>query len=679
MPSNEEWKIKTLATPYYGEIGEEDAHALILPRYQRSFVWNESKRRDLVDSVIEGFPIGCLIVRELDTTTNLYGHGGEKFQAKTYEILDGLQRATTLILHRINPLGLVHSEQVTSGLEDAALPAGHLLKLLNEGATSPLKDEEALSDLIAKWMRSCVKSQIYPNEPVDDETSYKIDEFNEDMFETSELVEKLADAVGREAPDFQNQLREGKQYTKLTTFKNALKRTMDNVAEVKIPVIVWSGKGEGAAKIFSRVNQGGVKLNRYQALAASWSSTVTNVVDGDIHKSSRKALGASGGATVIAKVEADKQNLDLYEALVGLSETLSSKYPHLFEPAKAKPKSLEEPESVLERASIRYNAFNVVALAQKVPLNNLGLLTSPTGISSLATSPILDFVPVAEAVDKAANKVAIALTGLTYGIDGTKFENAHAEATMAAMIGSFAAHLLDGGSLDGIPEKSIVQHYVLDLIRGLEQKSHASDVAAFDRIWEKVRSKKDPETTIFVATNYYLNPVASEDLTRALDAFWVKQSDKKITLTYDRRPRIDKTQAAIVRLFASPKAVHAVSAKAKTFHMDHVVPFDMASKWLKASKSSGGESYSIGALTNLAILPAKINISKGKKALHDFISASPLCLDGFTSEQVWSLVPAKEAETVRFLTSISRYPTSEEWDRYQKAIWLRMKTFFLKP
>ena len=108
-------------------------------------------------------------------------------------------------------------------------------------------------------------------------------------------------------------------------------------------------------------------------------------------------------------------------------------------------------------------------------------------------------------------------------------------------------------------------------------------------------------------------------------------------------------------------------------------PFDMASKWLKASKSSGGESYSIGALTNLAILPAKINISKGKKALHDFISASPSCLDGFTSEQVWSLVPAKEAETVRFLTSISRYPTSEEWDRYQKAIWLRMKTFFLKP
>jgi hypothetical protein len=85
-------------------LAEVKAGDLIIPEFQRPFVWDDDRRLNLLDSIVEGMPIGSLLVwrtnrRDLQT----YGHlggvrldgpraGGEKLNY----LIDGHQRISTL-------------------------------------------------------------------------------------------------------------------------------------------------------------------------------------------------------------------------------------------------------------------------------------------------------------------------------------------------------------------------------------------------------------------------------------------------------------------------------------------------------------------------------------------------------------------------------------------------------
>lgn len=673
MPEYEQWKIKTLATPYYGTVEESNGKALILPRYQRDFVWSKDKRRDLIDSILEGYPIGTLILRVLDSKTRLTDLSGDDFEASTFEILDGLQRSTTLILHRLNPLGLATGSQVSAALTKSAIPSEHLLEKINASSERPLANAEELCDKIASWVSTRTKKQTYPLNPGPGVSTYSVEEFDTTKYADIPFIAYLAGLVDRDSLQLQQQLQESDLIGNLAAFRNELLTKLSSVLEEEIPVILWGGEPEDAAKIFSRVNQGGVKLNRYQELAASWSSTITNIDSGPIHTKSHQALDATGGQTLISKTAAKNENLDLYESLIGLSELLAEKYGHIFQQAPKKKRTDGQAESVLERTRTRYGAFNVVAIACGVGINNLQALAESPGIPKLKGAEIRDFKTVANAVLDATERVSKTLWPLTYGANGETYTPAHSEASMAAMVGYFAAMIMKGSSIAGISDKAIIQHYVLDLLEKISGESNATDVAAFVRVWKTVEETSSSKKS-FTLSNYYRIPPDAARLEAALDAFWVKQLEKKVSKDQTSRPRIDKVQKALVQLYAAPRASAAVSAKASEFHMDHVIPYSLSKTWLT---SKPGSVYCIGAVTNLAILPQKINISKGKKSLSKFIELNPSCIDGFTKEQIWSMVPAEEAEATSFVPPGSKAPTTEEWVAFQEKVWSRMKNHFL--
>jgi hypothetical protein len=315
----------------------------------------------------------------------------------------------------------------------------------------------------------------------------------------------------------------------------------------------------------------------------------------------------------------------------------------------------------------------VVAIACGIGINNLQALEDSSGVPPLKGSEIRDFKTVSSAVLEAADRVSKTLKALTYGANGEIFVPAHSEASMAAMIGYYSAMILKGSKLSDVADKTITQHYILDLLEKISGESHATDVAAFSRVWVTVEDSASQQKSLTLS-NYYRVPPDSERLETALDQFWLKQREKKVTKDQTARPRIDKVQKALVQLYAAPRASVAVSAKATEFHMDHVIPYSLSKKWLTEKPNS---DYCIGALTNLAILPKTINISKGQKSLSKFIESKPECIDGFTKEQIWSLVPAEEAESTSFMPAGGAAPTTEEWLNFQQGVWDRMKSHFL--
>lgn len=89
--------IKPQLTPL-STFWSEDARTLRIPTIQRQFVWDAEDVRDLIDSIVNGYPIGAIIIWE---PTSAFPSaplvGKDDTQSRRY-VLDGQQRLTALSL-----------------------------------------------------------------------------------------------------------------------------------------------------------------------------------------------------------------------------------------------------------------------------------------------------------------------------------------------------------------------------------------------------------------------------------------------------------------------------------------------------------------------------------------------------------------------------------------------------
>ncbi|HEY8588374.1 MAG TPA: DUF262 domain-containing protein [Naasia sp.] len=75
-------------------LDQIDAGTMLLPEFQRGYVWNRDQVRGLMRSLYRGYPVGALLVWETDTTGQAV-RGGVSGGNRSL-LLDGQQRVTTL-------------------------------------------------------------------------------------------------------------------------------------------------------------------------------------------------------------------------------------------------------------------------------------------------------------------------------------------------------------------------------------------------------------------------------------------------------------------------------------------------------------------------------------------------------------------------------------------------------
>ncbi|WP_102341460.1 DUF262 domain-containing protein [Galactobacillus timonensis] len=71
-----------------------------LPDLQRPFVWKDSKTRDLLDSMLKGYPIGYIMLWQSPEgyeTINHIGTNDKTYIHPDYLVIDGQQRLTALL------------------------------------------------------------------------------------------------------------------------------------------------------------------------------------------------------------------------------------------------------------------------------------------------------------------------------------------------------------------------------------------------------------------------------------------------------------------------------------------------------------------------------------------------------------------------------------------------------
>lgn len=81
------------------ELYKEEASGLQIPSIQRQFVWDSEDVKELIDSIVSGYPIGAIIIWEPTTrfpSAPLIGNNSNSSSARY--VLDGQQRLTALML-----------------------------------------------------------------------------------------------------------------------------------------------------------------------------------------------------------------------------------------------------------------------------------------------------------------------------------------------------------------------------------------------------------------------------------------------------------------------------------------------------------------------------------------------------------------------------------------------------
>ncbi|MCL2113483.1 MAG: DUF262 domain-containing protein [Streptococcaceae bacterium] len=189
---------------------------LVLPKFQRGYVWNQTKKNELIDSLHRGFPFGSLLTYQ-------------KSADQKEQLLDGQQRWSTILDFQNNKASYYKK------LEPVAYKYG--LDELNQWISNNEKISEFDFDNV-------VSGKVNLADWVDDKFE-KLNFGEMKSKDVRDLILKIQSKID--------------EYLK--------------VEDLQIPIIRYTGDEGNKAQVFENLNKGGVQLTKFEIFAAAWTHT----------------------------------------------------------------------------------------------------------------------------------------------------------------------------------------------------------------------------------------------------------------------------------------------------------------------------------------------------------------------------------------------------------------------
>ena len=247
------------------------AYKLKIPDFQRSFVWKDRKKYQLLESLFKGFPIGAI---------TLYEDNG------AYYIIDGLQRINTLKQYLTSPNKVItfreFFEKVQGKIEEFF--AKNKIELTIKQIKQCIQDwYNSLDSLYEYELVSVLYNEIKESNPA------VLEKLND-----LQLVEELRDIL-----------------------KSEIEISHDAIA-----IIIYKGDKEDLPALFKNINTGSVALSQYEILQSVWTDYVL-----DKEKISKEYEAFNQELELIKEeyeIDAVKEHgtFDIFKNIVGLNHRI---------------------------------------------------------------------------------------------------------------------------------------------------------------------------------------------------------------------------------------------------------------------------------------------------------------------------------------------------------------------
>lgn len=254
--------IKKLLTTY----------KLKIPDFQRSFVWKNPKKQQLIRSLFKGFPIGAITLYE---------------DVEFYYIIDGLQRINTLNQYLSQPSKIIGFSNYYREIETK------LNTFYDERGIKVSKN--ILKQSIRSWYENLEK--LYEFEKISVLHKYlQDDEKLSKYFNNLELVEE---------------------------FLNILIQNI-SISDQDIAIITYSGDKESLPELFKNINTGSVALSKYEILQSVWTDYYLdkNILECTYDGFNRELEIIKDDYEIEAVKESGK--FDIFKNMVGINNIICS-------------------------------------------------------------------------------------------------------------------------------------------------------------------------------------------------------------------------------------------------------------------------------------------------------------------------------------------------------------------
>lgn len=503
-------------------IPASDLMRIKLPRFQRKLVWPKSKKDQFINTLHEGLPFGSVLV---------YPESQEP--DADLLIIDGQQRLSTII--EFNSDRLAFWKPLN---QDTYLSA---LASINEALPGELQLSESQFDNLLRRNKLDLDDWL---DDIDDKSSRKT------------------------------------VRAQFGTIEKALAEYVD-LSSLLIPAIKFIGDKSLIAEVFSRLNQGGIKLSKYQVFSAAWIHTQiklsTSGLQSAILDNVKKHYTSMGEG---AAFELDGFSEDLLSAtrIITLSDLATALGMFLQEHLKALAPQTDNKISEL--------GYGLLGVAVDLDNRKLGHLVDYSDYIQANLQHIL------EKTDRICSNLQDVFSKMLKVVKANKNdEYARALSTNFKTLSYFAAlWYLDPESEDYRSTlKNIKAHYLLDALTGVW--SSAGD----QRLLEYQTSSKKRD---------YLTPVSASDLEAAFDQ-WLASNVAGI--------RFSSETKAIITIHANLTYLATTVPNGESFELEHII----AKKFIEAASDTTKKGLFGNSIGNCMFLPKGINNRKKAKTLYE--------------------------------------------------------------
>lgn len=278
------WTLKDIRDALEKE--SKGGKKIVIPMFQRGKRWNKDKKETFIDSLRKRYPIGTLLFYKTVVDTK-----------EVYTLIDGLQRGSAIKEYLSNPSKFF----TLADLDKETLET--LYSIIISGGNIEAQKEK-INIIICDYINGLSK---YEDLEVMDLFNLLKSEFP--------ILNDNSEAFGAALkPDFKN-----------------LKQDYNNLSQMTIPAIVYTGEEDTLPEIFERINSKGVALTEFEIYAASWPREEFRISNANIVETilNKYDLLNESEFKIQGYDREDKRrdkNVNAFEYVFGLSKYLQSKY-----------------------------------------------------------------------------------------------------------------------------------------------------------------------------------------------------------------------------------------------------------------------------------------------------------------------------------------------------------------
>lgn len=244
-------------------LDQVENHDLQLPDFQRGWVWEDNRIKALLASLTLGYPVGAIMLLESGGNfrfkcKNVEGSGDEEKKPKDM-ILDGQQRLTSTFLSMRckNPVN-------TKNDQNNDIKRYYYLNIEKALSTTTDRVDAIVSVDEKKQKRKNIGRDIV------------LDLSTEELEFTNKMIPFNIMTKGDELDDWRSNYYKFYNYDKdiIENYEKVKKLCLDNITKYRIPIIkvLKETPKEAVCQVFENVNQGGVPLNVFELLTATFAA-----------------------------------------------------------------------------------------------------------------------------------------------------------------------------------------------------------------------------------------------------------------------------------------------------------------------------------------------------------------------------------------------------------------------